>query len=143
MFVSDAHLYVPREIRWSRVLAVRFTAMRRRKPLARRLMRDVRAMLPVAGLVMTFAVTVATAEFTSIAVPTGAEQSPAVQSVQDSVARLLAPSPVEPSMPAPVAAPATAPVAKAPAVDDRLVVSEKSLPAAHAARARATIAMLD
>lgn len=86
MFVSDAHLYVPREIRWSRVLAVRFTAMRRRKPLRRRFMRDLRKLLPIIGLALTFAATVATAELTTLAVPTGGDQGPAAQVVQTTIA---------------------------------------------------------
>ncbi|MDH4017392.1 MAG: hypothetical protein OEV20_08635 [Actinomycetota bacterium] len=86
MFVSDAHLFVPREIRWSRVLAVRFTSMRRRKPLMRRLMRDVRVLLPIAGLVFTFVATVLTAEIATLAVPTGSDQGPAAHAVQATIA---------------------------------------------------------
>jgi len=89
MFVSDAHLFVPREVRWKRILAIRWTGSRRRKSLMRRIRRDARMLLPIAALVFTFAMSVATAEIATIVVPTGAEQSPAVQAVQGTVARLF------------------------------------------------------
>jgi len=105
MFVSDAHLFVPREIRWSRVMAVRFSATRRRKSLARRLKRDLRVLLPVLTLAFTFATTVVTAELATILVPTGATQSPGAEAMQQTVARILAPSvPPAPEKPARVAA---------------------------------------
>ncbi len=96
MFVSDAHLFVPREIRWTPIMALRFSAARRRKSLARRLKRDIRVVLPVFALVFTFAMTVMTAEFAKIVVPTGATQSPGAESVQAAVARIFAPEEAAP-----------------------------------------------
>ncbi len=92
MFVSDAHLFVPREIRWTPIMALRYTASRKRKSLMRRLKRDIRMVLPALALACTFAVTLATTELAIIVVPTGAEQSPGVVQVQETMARLLAPA---------------------------------------------------
>lgn len=88
MFVSDAHLFVPRAIRWDPILAVRWSADRRRKRLMRRLMRDVRVTLPVLALVVTFAMTVVTAEFATLVVPTSATQSAMADAVQSNFAML-------------------------------------------------------
>jgi hypothetical protein len=69
MFVSDAHLYVQREVNWKSLLALRFTNHRRRKSLMRRVRRDLRTALPFVALVFTFVVTLATAEFANSAKP--------------------------------------------------------------------------
>lgn len=76
MFVSDAHLFVPKQIRWSPILAIRASSARRRKSLMRRLKRDLRIVLPVAALAVTFALTVAVVEIAAMAGPTSAQQSP-------------------------------------------------------------------
>lgn len=131
MFVSDAHLFVPREIRWKRVLAIRWTATRRRKSILRRIRRDARMLLPVAALVFTFAMSVVTAEFATIIVPTGAEQSPAVQAVQGTVARLF-----ESEKPKPVAVERLSVSAEAEPLPDTAAVSSSIVPRDH-------IAMLD
>ena len=89
MFVSDAHLFVPREIRWNRVLAIRFSALRRRKSLRRRIMRDLRKVLPVLGLALTFAATLATTELVLLLVPSRFDHQGAMtQLVQTTLAML-------------------------------------------------------
>ena len=88
MFVSDAHLFVPREIRWTPIMAVRFATARRRKRFMRRLMRDVRMGLPVVALVATFLLTVFAAELATVMVPTGSEHGPVVTALHSTVALL-------------------------------------------------------
>lgn len=148
MFVSDAHLFVPREIRWSRVLAVRFSALRRRKSLARRLKRDLRAALPVAALVFTFASTMVTAELATLLMPTGAPQSPSAEAVQQSVARFFAPA--TPPASAPAAEPLVVPAPLARPIGDGVPVVVPSMPssplvidrplASHRARSASPVA---
>jgi hypothetical protein len=89
MFVSDAQLFVPSEIRWSPILAVRFSSSRRRKSLSRRLWRDARTLLPIAALVLTFALTVAMSQFATLLVPTGAPPSPIAESAPQTPLAML------------------------------------------------------
>jgi hypothetical protein len=88
MFVSDAHLFVPREIRWKPILAIRFASARRRKRFMRRVMRDVRASLPFAALLFTFAMTVLVAQLATVIVPTNAAHGPMMAALHSTVALL-------------------------------------------------------
>ena len=88
MFVSDAHLFVPREIRWKPILAIRFASSRRRKRFVRRLMRDVRMSLPFVALIFTFAMTVFAAQLATVMVPTNAAHGPMMTALHSTVALL-------------------------------------------------------
>lgn len=88
MFVSDAHLFVPREIRWKPIMAIRWASSRRRKRLMRRVMRDVRVALPVVALVATFVVTIFVAELATVMVPTGSGHGPVATALHSTVALL-------------------------------------------------------
>ena len=89
MFVSDAHLFVPREIRWKPIMAIRFTSARRRKRLTRRLMRDVRVSLPMVALAVTFVLSIFFAELaTTVMAPTGPEHGPMATALHSTVALL-------------------------------------------------------
>ena len=88
MFVSDAHLFVPREILWKPILAIRFASARRRKRFMRRVMRDVRTSLPFAALIVTFAMTVFAAELATVIVPTTSAHGPMMTALHSTVALL-------------------------------------------------------
>jgi len=88
MFVSDAHLFVPREIRWKPIMAIRFASARRRKSLKRRLMRDVRTSLPFAALLLTFALTIFTAQLATVIVPVTSDHGPVLTALHSTVALL-------------------------------------------------------
>lgn len=88
MFVSDAHLFVPREIRWTPIMAIRFATARRRKSLMRRLMRDVRMSLPLVALIFTFAMTIFTAQLATVMVPATSSHGPMMTALHSTVALL-------------------------------------------------------
>jgi len=88
MFVSDAHLFVPREIRWKPIMAIRFASARRRKRLMRRLMRDVRMSLPLVALLFTFAMTVFIAQLATVMIPATSGHGPMMTALHSTVALL-------------------------------------------------------
>jgi len=88
MFVSDAHLFVPREIRWKPIMAIRFAAARRRKGLKRRLMRDVRMSLPFLALLLTFALTVLSTQLATVIAPAASGHGPVLTALHSTVALL-------------------------------------------------------
>ena len=88
MFVSDAHLFVPREIRWKPIMAIRFASARRRKRFMRRVMRDVRMGLPLAALILTFAMTIFAAQLATVIVPTSSSHGPMMTALHSTVALL-------------------------------------------------------
>ena len=85
MFASDAQVFVPRAMPWNSSTSIRFTPGRRRKRLGRRLMRDVRMVLPLMALVFTFAATVLAAEIVTLSTSPGAAQSPTMAAIHSSL----------------------------------------------------------